>query len=254
MEPPDINHLYYQGRHYDKRYQVITEDIPFWIRRAKEFGDPILELGSGTGRVSIPLAKHGFLVTGIDISDSMTTEARRKAVHEGVEIEFIKGDIRDFQLGRKFNLIIFPLNTICHFLVLEDLEACLSCVRGHLLPEGRFVIDAFVPSQERLARDPRERFLNAEYQHPDGEGTVIVRESNEYDPASQINRVRLYYEIPGMREEIVEELDMRMFFPKELDALLKYNGFKIDAKYGDYEDTGFSSNSPKQMVVCGLTE
>jgi SAM-dependent methyltransferase len=254
MEPPDIDHIYYDGKHYHLRYQVIKEDIPFWIRRAKEHGDPILELASGTGRVSIPLAKEGFHVTGIDVSESMMVEGRRRASESGVEIEWIKGDIRDFHLGTKFNLIIFPLNTICHFLLTEELEACLSCVREHLLPKGRFVVDIIVPSQERLARDPKEKFFNSEYPDPEGKGIVKVYESNRYDPSSQINHVKFHYQLPGKSEEIVEELNMRMYFPQELDALLKYNGLKIYEKFGSYEDGPFSEESPKQIIVCGLPE
>jgi SAM-dependent methyltransferase len=254
MEQPDIDHIYYDGKHYHKRYRVITEDIPFWIRRAKEYGDPILELASGTGRVTIPLAREGFKITGIDVSDSMMEEGRRRASEAGVDVEWVKEDIRDFHLARKFNLIIFPLNTICHYLVLEDLEACLSCVKEHLMQTGRFIIDVLVPSQERLTRDPNERFLNSEYPDPGGNGTVKVYESNRYDPATQVNHVKFYYQLPGRSEEIVEELNMRMFFPQELDALLKYNGFSIDTKFGDYEDAAFGPMSQKQMIVCGLNE
>ncbi len=254
MERPDIDHLYYQGPHYDQRYNTMTEDIPFWIRRAKEYGDPILELAVGTGRVAIPLAREGFKITGIDLSDSMTSLGKDKAAEKGVEIDWVKEDIRDFHLGKKFKLAIFPLNTICHFLRLDELEACLSCVREHLLPDGRFIVDAFVPDQERLARNPKERFYNSEYEDPEGKGIVKVYESNEYDPALQINKAKFYYQLPGMEEEIVEDLPVRMFFPQELDALLKYNGFAIETKYGDYEDTPFSSISPKQMIVCKLRE
>jgi SAM-dependent methyltransferase len=254
MERPDIDHLYYQGQHYDQRYSTMTEDIPFWIRRAKEYGDPILELAIGTGRVAIPLAREGFSITGVDLSDSMTTLGKQKAAKEGLEIEWVKEDIRDFHLGRKFNLIIFPLNTICHFLTSDELEACLTCVREHLASGGRFIVDAFVPDQKRLARDPNERFFNSEYPDPEGKGTIKVYESNEYDSASQVNKVKFYYHLPGKTEETVEELPMRMFFPQELDALLRYNGFVIEAKFGDYDDTPFSSKSPKQMVVCNLCE
>ena len=254
MEQPDVDHLYYQGPHYDRRYSTMTEDIPFWIRRAKEYGDPILELAIGTGRVAIPLAREGFNVTGVDISDSMMSLGKDKAVQEGVEIEWVKKDIRDFHLGKKFKLAIFPLNTICHFLRSDELKAFLSCVREHLLPEGRFIVDTFVPNPERLARDPKERFYNSEYEDPKGKGIIKVYESNEYDPALQINRVKFYYQLPGEPEEIVENLPMRMFFPQELDALLECNGFDIEAKYGDYDDASFGSRSPKQMVVCRLRE
>jgi 2-polyprenyl-3-methyl-5-hydroxy-6-metoxy-1,4-benzoquinol methylase len=64
-----INLFYFNGAHYDAMSN--TEDIPFWIHQAQTYGDPILELAVGTGRIAIPLAKEGFSITGIDMSDSM---------------------------------------------------------------------------------------------------------------------------------------------------------------------------------------
>lgn len=252
MKPPDIEHLYFDGRHYDQRYKNYTQDIPFWINQARKYSGPVLELACGTGRVAIPLAKEGFLVTGIDISDSMLSEARRKSSQAGIVVEWIKADIRDFKLGKRFPLIIFPFNTICHLFDLEDLEACLSCVEGHLRPNGRFIIDVFNPRLDILLRNPEERYIPpySEYPDPDGRGTIAVTESNVYDTASQINRIKLFYKFPGQAEEIIEELNMRIYFPQELDALLKYNGFEIEAKFGNYDETPFTSAAPKQLIVC----
>ncbi|MBT9145198.1 MAG: dTDP-3-amino-3,4,6-trideoxy-alpha-D-glucopyranose [candidate division WS2 bacterium] len=196
MKPPDIEHLYFDGRHYDQRCQGLTQDIPFWVSRARKYGDPVLELACGTGRVAIPLAKEWFLITGIDISEPMLAEARRKSSREGTVVEWIKTDIRDFELGKKFPLVIFPANTICHLLDLEDLEACLSCVKRHLTPSGRFVIEVFSPRLDILLRNPKERYSHSEYLNPDGKGTVIVTKSNAYDTASQINRIKLFYKLP----------------------------------------------------------
>lgn len=249
MKPPDIEHHYYDGRHYDQRCRDLTQDIPFWLSQARKYGDPVLELACGTGRVAIPLAKEGFLVTGIDISDSMLEEARRKSSQEGINVEWIKADIRDFELGKKFSLVIFPANTICHLLELKDLEACLSCVKRHLRPNGKFIIEVFNPRLDILLRNPEERYPHSEYPDPDGKGTIVMTESNVYDPASQINRIKLFYKLPGRPEEVVEELNMRIYFPQELDALLKYNGFGIEAKFGDYDETPFASAAPKQLIV-----
>jgi SAM-dependent methyltransferase len=221
MKPPDIEHLYFDGRHYDQRYRDLTQDIPFWLKQARRYGDPILELACGTGRVTLPLARGGFQVTGIDISDSMLAQARRKASQEGLSVEWVKADIRDFELGERFSLVIFPANTLCHLLESEDLEACLSCVRKHLNGEGRFILDVFNPRLDILLRDPSKRYPHAEYPDPEGKGTVVVTENNVYDRASQINHIKLFYKLPGQEEELVEDLLMRIYFPQELDALLR---------------------------------
>jgi len=245
----DIAWLYRDGRRYDLQF-ASDYDVPFWVEKAREYGDPVLELACGTGRVAIPLAKEGFHVTGIDVSHPMLTEARRKSASEGVRIEWIRADIRSFELGTRFGLVFIAANSLLHLLSLNELEACLACVRQHLAPGGRFVLDVFVPDLDVLRRDPGRRFTFSEYQGSDGAGPIIINESNDYDPAAQINRITLYRMPPGQAEEILGKLNLRMYFPQELDAYLRYNGLVIDDKSGNYGGRAFDSSATRQLIVC----
>jgi SAM-dependent methyltransferase len=242
--------LCFDGRHYDEQNKQVTDDIPFFLRQAKKYGEPILELACGTGRVTIPLAEAGMDIVGLDVHSSMLEHARKKAAAKGVAVEWVQADCRDFRLGKKFKTIIFPFNTISVLFDLESIEACLSCVRKHLLDDGRFIVHFFNARFDYLTRNPSERFPVAEYPDPNGNGQVVVTESNVYDTASQINHIKWYYRFENQPDEHVEELNMRIFFPQELDALLHYNGFVIDAKYGDYDETPFESRSLRQLIVC----
>jgi SAM-dependent methyltransferase len=189
----------------------------------------------------------------------MLSEARRKSGEiEGrqesaseieIESEWLVGDMRDFDLGKRFALIILPANTLGHLLTLEDFEACMSCVKRHLRPGGRFALDMFVPNVELLLDKPGERFPFVEYEDPDGRGTIVVEESYVYEPGTQIKRITTHHAIPGEPEELTGELTMRMYFPQELDALLKYNGFTIEAKV-DENLTSFGRESERQRIVC----
>jgi SAM-dependent methyltransferase len=179
----------------------------------------------------------------------MLEHGKRKATEKGVNIEWIKADCRDFNLNRKFNLIFFPFSSIAHLHDLESLDALFSCVKEHLTEEGRFIVDHFNPRLDFLTRDPNKRHPVTEYPDPDGKGTVVITETNVYDNVYQISRVKWHYKI-GDGEEVVKELDIRIFFPQEFNALLIYSGFKIEAKYGDYDESPFSSSSPKQLLVC----
>jgi len=100
-----------------------------------------------------------------------------------------------------------------------------------------------------LSRDPTKRYPYATYPDPNGKGVVEITENNIYDDATQINRIKLYYKI-GDQKEKVDELNMRIFYPQEIDALLKYNGFAIERKFGDYDENFFKSGSSKQIVIC----
>jgi len=128
MKNSNHNNLLRDGRHYDLLSKGVIDDIPFYLRHVKKYGDPVLELACGTGRVTIPLAESGINITGIDISESMLSHAQAKAKEKEVAIEWIKGDCRDFKLNKKFNLIMFPFNTIAILHELKSIESCFSSV------------------------------------------------------------------------------------------------------------------------------
>ena len=245
---------YLDGRHYDskvksrKRY----DDITFYINKVIDYGEPVLELACGTGRVTIPIAKKGISITGLDLLNTMLTEAKRKSKETGVEIEWIEADMTNFNLNKKFNLILMPGCAFNWFLDLKSVEKYLICVKRHLNPNGGLIFDAFNPDLNLLVRDPSKTYPNAKYQDPDGGGLIIVSENTKYDKATQINKVRLSYSISD--KTITNELKLRIFFPLELDAILKYNGFEINAKYGDFDQTPFISDSRRQILVCQVKQ
>ncbi len=249
-----IAQIYQDGRRYDRLFGDVDQDLPFWIAQTSRYGHPVLELACGTGRVMLPLAKEGFQVTGVDSSSAMLDEARRKAAQANLSVEWVETDIRTFDLGRTFPLIILPANALCHLLHSRDFEACIASVRRHLAPQGRFIVDVFVPDAARLVDKPGERFPFAEYDDPDGRGKIVITESYVYAPDTQIKHVKTHSAIPGQEEEVEGAFTMRMYFPQELDALLKYNGLAIQHKYGDYDESPFGAESQKQIIVCTLSE
>ena len=249
MKQIDCYEIYSSGAHYDAQHKGFEVDIPFYIKRVEEFGDPVLELASGTGRVTIELAKKGIDITGLEISEAMLGQAKKKAKELNLNIDWVLADCRDFSLDRKYALVIFPYNAIAHLHDLESIEACFAKVREHLVDGGHFIIDMFNPSVKVLSRAPNQRFPVAEYPSPETGELVRITEEVLYDSAAQINYIKWFYKI-GDKEDICRELNMRMFFPQELDALLKYNGFFLENKYGDWSDTPFDINSNFQLVVC----
>jgi SAM-dependent methyltransferase len=254
MQPLDCEGLYRDGRHYDLANQGFVADIPFYLKEIRRYGEPVLELACGTGRITIPLGQQGIHMTGLDVSSSMLAHARRKSAAKGVKIEWIEADCRDFQLDRQFGTIFLPFNSIAHLHDLESVEACFSCVKRHLKAGGRFIIDIFRPDLRILQRDPTKRYPVTEYPDPDRKGSVVITESNVYDRATQVNRIKWYYRVGVDGEERVESLNMRIFYPQELEALLSYNGFRVEAKFGNYDRSEFMSDSPKQLVVSLVRE
>jgi SAM-dependent methyltransferase len=251
MKIDAIDHIYRNGRHYDCLFG--EPYMPFWLDLVRQVGAPVLELGCGTGKITIPIVEAGFEAIGVDLSEGMLAEARRKTHGRSLPIQFHQEDMTSFALDRKFPLIILPSNNLSHLLTFQEAEACFSRVADHLEDSGAFVIDAFVPSLRLLTNDPDEEDILSEYDDPEGEGHVTVAVKSVYEQDTQIRRNTTYQRNDG-NPEIVGHLNMRMYFPQELEAILHYNGFEIVAKFGSYGRDPFSTHSSKQIIIAKHTQ
>ncbi|KKQ29701.1 MAG: hypothetical protein A3H17_00810 [Candidatus Levybacteria bacterium RIFCSPLOWO2_12_FULL_37_14] len=144
---------------YDLIYETTEkEDIPFWLNLAKQLKPRnILEIGVGTGRIAIPLAKAGFEVVGLDLEESMLDVAREKTAKLPQEtqnkLKFVRGDARYIDLGQTFDLVTISLNTFCHFLTKKDQMEALKNLKEHLDPQrGVLAIDMFNPLARPVQR------------------------------------------------------------------------------------------------------
>src|SRR5437773_11106403 len=122
-------------------------DVEWFSGLARRTGGPILELGCGTGRITVPIAQDGHHIVGLDRSAAMLERAERRARRANVEIRWVEGDMRAFSFNEAFALVFVALNT---FLMLDpnDRWSCLARVREHLAPRGRVAIDVFQPDPE----------------------------------------------------------------------------------------------------------
>lgn len=241
-----MDDLYLDGAHYDALYP--NPPHPFWSDTVRAHGDPVLELGCGTGRILIPLAEAGFDATGIDRAPAMLDQARAKATEKSVPVRLVEADVRDFSLDATYRTILFPGNALCHIHTREDFEGLAGSVRSHLADDGIFAIVVFVPNVLTLARDPEGRYPYGQYAGPRG-GDVHVSCSNRYDPATQLNHVTTYTQT-GDDEAVEGRLDLRMYYPQELDALLHYNGFVVVERYGSLDREPFGPDAAHQVVLC----
>ncbi len=240
----------------DWLYDLVHEKPPdgrhvsFYEKMIERFGQPVLELACGTGNYLVTFSEKDVDVAGLDISQEMLVGAERRARKRRVESNLVNADMRDFDLGSKFKLIFVAGNSFQHLNDVDDVKATFASVRKHLDPDSRFIVEVFNPSLELLARDPKERFFVGEYRTDDG--WVVIHENVFYDAATQINHIRWHYRNQYAKEERTVEFSMRQFFPMELDYLFTSNGFRIESKYGDFDESAFSRKSPRQIVVASL--
>ena len=226
-------------------------DLAFYKKWLPQNSDArILELCCGTGRLTIPIAKAGYNISGVDYTPSMLEQAKRKASQSGLKINFIEADIRTLNLSEKFDFIFIPFNSINHLYKNEDLFNALKAVGNHLKEKGLFLLDCFNPNIRYIVEKEQEHQTIAEYTTDDGR-TVLIQQSMYYEDATQINRIRWHYFVNGEFHSI-QNIDMRLFFPKELDSYLTQAGFNIIHKFGDFNESAFNSSSEKQIYVLGI--
>jgi SAM-dependent methyltransferase len=237
----DKRPIYNDGELYDLQNAHDRYDVDFFREIARRHGGPVLELACGTGVLGIPIALDGHEVTGLDLSEGMLRQARKKAAGLG-NIGFLQGNMCDFHLGRRFKTIFVGFNSICHLFGYGEIKGMLDCVREHLADDGVFVLDCFIPAIGYLSRDKEKHYPVMD------ESGLKITETNEYDPISQVNRIKWYYEYRG--ERWTEDLDMRMFYPEELQNYLLANGFAINERYGNHDFGDFGGKNRFQIYLC----
>jgi SAM-dependent methyltransferase len=212
--------------------------VTYYVALAQRADGPVLEYGVGNGRIAIPVARHGIDVVGVDHSAPMIADLRARLAREPPEVRrrvrAVRGDMRRVKLGRRFSLVLATFNTVLHLYTREDVEAFLARVREHLAPDGRFVVDLAVPAVGDLARPPGRPYHAPRFRHPTA-GVVMDREYFDYDPVRQVLFVSMEFEPVGNPDGAwMTPLAHRQFFPREWEALLHYNGFRVDRVEGDF--------------------
>jgi SAM-dependent methyltransferase len=243
-----VGDLIYDANIYDGMNTSLV-DLQFYKSMLPKIkGTRILELCCGTGRLTIPIAQKGYNISGVDYTSSMIYQAKNKANKLGLEISFIEADIRKLELQEKYDLIFIPFNSVHHLYSNEDLFKTFNVVKKHLKKGGLFLFDCFNPNIQYIVNGEQEQIEIASYTTDDGR-EILINQSMRYENKTQINRIEWHYFINGQFDS-TQNLDMRMFFPQELDSYLKLSDFDIIHKYGDFEKEPFNDNSEKQIFVC----
>ena len=227
----------------------VGADVPFYVDVARQQAGAVLELACGTGQLTIPIALQGHPTVGLDRSGAMLGVAKRRASEVGAPVAFLQSDMRDFALGRDFNLIFVARNSLLHLLSTVDLLAALTAVRRHLAHDGVFAFDVFNPDVGLLARPPSQRFPVMEVSTARF-GPLSVEATHDYDSATQVNRGTWYISAPDRRDAWTVPLALRSIFPQELPLLLSAAGLELIGRFGDLSREPFGPRSRLQVCLC----
>lgn len=241
-------------------------DVPFYREYANEQcgknGDKgdILELGCGTGRVALALAKDGFQVAGLDLSQQMLDIFRDKLAKEAAKqpaltnrIEIIHGNMADFDIGRKFSLITAPFRAFQAITAQQDIDSTLACVREHLADDGIFIVNAFNPYKDPLDESwSREEMFIGEIADEETGIRVARYECRErIDLVNQIIYPYLAYNItyPDSRtQRLVEPLQMKYYYSRQLRAEVEKASLEIVDEFSWYDKS--PPGGQEIILVC----
>lgn len=247
--------------YYDFEYahqDMLQQDVPFFLDHLPP-RQSILELAVGTARAAIPLAQAGHRLLGIDDDPRMLAIARHKRDALGLkerQLQLVQADVRQFELGRRFDWITIFFNTFLVFTTLEQQDQVLSAVRRHLKPKGRLWIDIFQPNLALLAQDVSTDLEPMTFYVPRYDRTVFKTTEVRRDPARQIQRVIFHYtwfDNLGQEHRQRTEFDLTFLFPRELQLLLERHGLKLEHLYGNYDGSTLTADSPRMIACCRPT-
>jgi SAM-dependent methyltransferase len=245
---------YDDALYYTKTYKERTQDVDYYVKLARRSKGPVLEYGIGNGRVALPIARAGIEVTGIDLSqpmlDSLEAHLQSSPKQVRARVRYRQGDMREVRLRQRFPLVIAPFNCVLHLYDRPDMEAFLARVREHLAPEGRFVFDFSVPHGDDLSRDPEKSFGAPRIKHPTTGELTRYAERFEYDRLRQLLLIKMEFTPEGKSKPWTVPLTHRQYFPREMEAMLHYNGFTNIFFTADFTDDAADQHVDSLVVSC----
>lgn len=243
---------------YDRQYRRRKDDVAFYVALAARLGGPVLELGAGSGRVSLPIARAGHEIVALERYAPMRARLRERLEKEPASVRehvtVVSGDLETVRLRRRFPLVIAPFNVLSHLYTREAWERALATVRVHLSKEGRLALDLPNPDVGSFLRSPLTAYRCRPLVDPATGDAIESHESFAYDAASQVQMVTSLFGVVGKPEKsFTRALAHRHVFPRELEALLHYNGLEVETHDGGFSGERLTLSSESQVVVARVT-
>ncbi len=241
----------YFARFYDLIYHQVrpSVDDEYYVRKAIEAGGPVLEIGTGTGRVFMEALKKGVDIYGIDISPEMLNILKKKLGPEDLDRVSLQ-DMRTFHHDKKFNLIIAPFRVFMHLTETREHLDALKHVYSYLEKGGCFIFDLFVPDMKLVEKGMHD-VIDFEGEYTPGE-TVRRTTSSRSNIERHVTFVSMQFDWTEKGEWKTGTwfTQMRFFFTRELEELLERSPFRTFDIYGNFREEPVGPDSKDYVVIC----
>lgn len=234
---------------YDAVYgESIGGDREFYRDLASDANGPVLEVGCGTGRIYLELRRAGVDADGIDISSGMLDVLRSKAAKEGLEPTVWEADVTMFEADREYALVIVPFRAFLHLTELDDQLEALEQIHDALAPDGRLVLNAFVPSFEVISDQYgtwEERTLEV-----DGASYTYRTKNEIVDEVAQLARIRAVV-LDGDGDRLFKtDTPLALVSRREFDLLFRHSPFASWRVFGDFDREPLEDTSQEMVWVA----
>ncbi len=249
---------YSQIAHWYDIYVKTDIDIPFFVNEAKNCAR-VLELTSGTGRLSIPLIEAGISLTCVDNSSEMLAILRQKLAAKELSANVYELDMCNLTLQEQFDLIVIPFNSFAEIINLDEQHRALQGIWHCLAETGRFICTLHNPPV-RLKSVNRQLMLRGKHSLPDDDGTLFLWSVEECDRAkpgtsdrqnSLVKGTQFWeiYDSKGvMKHKSFVDIQFFLHQQEEFQKLIQSHGFQVVNLYGDYSYSEFQRETSPFMI------
>ena len=231
-------------------YVPATYDIDFFLQETVKVKGEVLELMSGSGRVSLPLIQAGVKLTCVDISAQLNAIFKKKLDEAGLNADVYQQDICDLDLPKKFERIIIPFHSFAHIISKGNQRKAMDRIYEHLTSGGTFICTLGNPAVRTKAVDGQ---LHLFRKYPLPEGTLFLWIAETRDPVDPeiIQAMQFFEEYDKscvMTSKRLLELRFRLTGKEEFEDLAKLTGFRVKEFYGDYDHSEFQAENSPAMI------
>jgi SAM-dependent methyltransferase len=256
----EIDPYQVSAKYYDDAYATVATliDQPFYLDLAKTIGGPVLEMGCGTGRVLLPIARAGIEIHGLDNSAAMLQVLRDRFSREPAEVQshivIHEGDMRSFRGPQTYPLVTIPFRPMQHMYTLQDQLAALKTAAFHLKEDGRLAFDVFFPKFEGSMAKTGAEQLELEWEVASHPGQMIRRylRTESLDRVNQNFTATFLYRTCDGEAVIQEEtapLKMSYYSYPQLRALFLLAGLEVVEEYGSFDKRPLDNQATDMVFV-----
>ena len=245
---------YSRVAHYYDSYVQTSLDVNFFLQESKN-AIRVLELMSGTGRLSLPLIQAGVNLTCVDSSPEMLAILRQKLMQQNLQANVLEMDVCQMSLAGEFDLIVIPFHSFAEILDPPDQRRALEEIFRLLSPSGRFICTLHNPPVRLKSVDGKVTFLG-KHTLPDNTGTLLLSTVQQYEASTHRVKGAQFYELYDtsgvMQSKWFVDLEFYLHQKNDFSKLIQSIGFSTLNLYGDYSHSAFVENSsPFMLWVLG---